>query len=67
MGCYNKFIMREDNSVQCEVYWNTRIKNFHSNNATVLFLVTSNLKKLPPHCKGSTFAMFLSSNVQSNE
>ena len=67
MRCANKFIMREDNSVQCEVYRNTRIKHVHSNNATVLFLVTRNLQKLPPQCKGAIFTMLLSSNVQSNK
>ena len=67
MGCANKFIMREDNSVQCEVYMNTRIKHVHSNNATVLFLVTIKLQKFTPQCKGSIFAMLLSSNVQSNK
>ena len=67
MGCANKFIMIEENSVKCEVYMNTLIKHVHSNNATVIFLVTRNLQKLPPHCKGAIFAMLVSSNFQSNK
>ena len=46
MGRANKFIMREDNTVQCELYRNSRIKHVHSKNATILFLVTRNLTKI---------------------